>query len=391
MLSIPDEEVHGESLVLKPVDDSENKKREFIEFLELLGLREQFPNKLKVKDAMLLRKETLDNVKYTNQVKVLPYLILQKIFMFDSRSRAALFKEESENSSIRKIHPIDTFLALLHCCDNFLCQELLLKISFCQMAIPILLPSPYDEKVTFLLWAMRLIIKSWKSYNISKDITESKEYRIIEYPAPVISFLKLGKSKTSKSNIINEVISESKEDFFFNWNSEGGTTKRLFVDGLCEMCCYLPSGKSNVDDFYSDILLFLNLRGDAQKHVKQTKFIKKISFMIFILLNEDDINANSLQLLAKLSKSPGGVVLMFPDLENDQPFKIKETEQSICQMTTVKLAGKNDADIRYEVRNIMLKKLKIPTVKCRSLSNCIDIARELQFYVDEDDEECLKR
>ena len=275
LLSIPDEELNGESPMLKPFGDSENKKSEFIKFLELLGLIEQFSNKLKVKDALLLRKETLDNVKYTNQVKVLPYLILQKIFMFDSRSRAALFKEENENSSIRKIHPIDTFLALLHCCDNFLCQELILKISVCQMAIPILLPNPYDGSVTFLLWAMRLIVKSWKSYNIDKDIIESKEYRIIEYPAPVISFLKLSKTKTSKSIIINEVISESKEDFFFNWNSEGGTLKRLFVDGLCEMCCYLPSGKNNVDDFYSDILLFLNLRGDAQKHVKQTKFIKK--------------------------------------------------------------------------------------------------------------------
>ena len=392
LLSISDEKLNEENSKPKIPSDSENKKKEFIEFLQLLGLTEQFPKKLKVKDAMLLRKETLSNIRYTDEVTILPYLILQKIFMYDNRSRAALFKETNKSSSIRKIHPIDSFLTLIHCSDNFLCQELLLKVSVCQMAIPLLLPNPHDNSVIFLLWAMRSIIKSWKSYNKVEDTIESKEYRITEYPAPVISFLKLGKSKKSKSHIINEVISESNEHYFFNWNCEGGGLKRLFVDGLCEMCSYLPSGKNNFDDFYSDMLLFLNLRGDAQKHIKQTNFIREVSYMIFILLNEDDINENSLKLLNMLSSnSAGGIVLMFPDLENDQPFKTKEIEQSLCEMVIIKLSGKNDVDIRNEVRETMLQKLALPNTKdCKSLSDCISIAHKLQIHVDEYDEDCKK-
>ena len=386
LLSISDEKLNREN---PSSSHTEDKQKEFNEFLEILGLTDQL---ITVKDAMLLRKETLDNIRYTNQTKILPYLILQKIFMFDSRSRAALFRQTDKSSCVQNIHPLDSLIALLHSCDNFLRQELLLKLSVCQMAIPILLPNPHDGSVTFLLWAMRLIIKSWKSFNSSKGTIESKEYRIIEYPAPVISFLKFGKPKKSKSNIINKVISESKEDFFFNWNSEGGTSKRLFVDGLCEMCCYLPSGKSKIDDFHSDILLFLNLRGDAQKHVKQTRFIKKISYMIFLLLNEDDINEKSLQLLAKLSKCPGGVVLMLPDLENGQSFKEKELElYSLSGIPIIKLAGKNDAEIRNEIRDIMLPQLQLPIVKkCKSLNECMDIAHKLKILVDENNEECMK-
>ena len=100
------------------------------------------------------------------------------------------------------------------------------------------LSNPCEGNVVFLLRAVRLIIKSWKSSN--SGVIISKECRIIEYPAPIISFLKFGEQKKCKSNIINEVTSESKEDFFFNWNSEGGTSKSLFVDGLCELFYYLP-------------------------------------------------------------------------------------------------------------------------------------------------------
>ena len=387
LFSIPDEKLQVENPELQ---NSEHKKKEFIKFLEVLGLIQHYPKKLKMKDAMLIRKETLDNNKYTDQIEVLPYLIIQKVFMFDRRSRAQLFKPNN-SSPIKKIHPHDSFLALLHCCDNFLCQELLLKLSVCQMAIPILLPNPHDGSVMFLLWAMRSIIKSWKS-NI-KGVTVSKECRIIEYPAPVISFLKLGNpnKNITKSMIINEAISESKEDFFLNWNSEGGSTKRSFVDGLCEMCCYLPSGKGNVDDFYSDILLFLNIHGDAQNHIKQTQFIRKVSYMVFVLVNEDDINENSLKLLAKFSKIPGGVVLMFADIESEQAFKSSETEQSLSGMSIIKLVGKNNDEIRIEIRDNILTKLSLPAVEhCKRLIDCIDIAHKLQINVDEDDKECMQ-
>ena len=89
LLSIPDEKLQRETPELQ---DSEHKKKEFIKFLQMLGLMKHHPKKLKVKDAMLLRKETLEVNKYIDQINILPYLIIQKVFMFDRRSRAQLFK-----------------------------------------------------------------------------------------------------------------------------------------------------------------------------------------------------------------------------------------------------------------------------------------------------------
>ena len=111
---------------------------------------------------MIIRKETLGNNNNTNKIDELPFLILHKIMMFDVRSRASLYTGEIHNSSllehVDEIHPLDTFVALLQCCNNFLTQDILTRLSTCQLAIPFLLPNPYDGSVMYLLWGMREII-----------------------------------------------------------------------------------------------------------------------------------------------------------------------------------------------------------------------------------------
>jgi len=395
LLGITDEIFLSEKTFLKHRNhmDSEHKKQQFIECLQTLGLTNKFPKQLKLKDAVMLRQELLGNVKCTEQIEMLPYLMLQKIFMFDSRSRSVLFKGKLNNPSIlkevEKIHPIDGILILLHCCDNFLCQEIFSKLSTCQMAIPILLPNPYNGNIVFPLWAMRSIIKSWES-RVDTSTFKSKKCRITDYPAPVISFLKIGEFEYSKSKLINTVISDSNQSYFFNWHCEGGALKRLFVDGLGEMCCYLPSGKDD-DDFYQDMLIFLNLRGNAQSHLKQTKFIKEISFITFLLLDEDRIDEKILQFLGELSKAPGEIILLFPKLRSDQPFKDKKVGNSFSGMHAIKMAGKSDDEIKCEIRNEMLFRLKqSKTKQCRKLTDCVVIAHKMQIQVDEDDEQCIK-
>ena len=394
LLGITDEILLKEKISLK-AESNEYKRKQFIDYLAMLGLTNKFPKKLKMKDARMLHQDLLGNIKYTENIEMLPYLVLQKIFMFDYRSRSVLFKGKPNITSvylkdIMKIHPLDCLLVLLHCCDDFLCQEIFSKLSTCQMAIPILLPNPYDGNIVFPLWAMRSIIKSWESCDDSNTF-KTKKCRITEYPAPVISFLKIGEFEYSKSKLINAVINDSNQNYFFNWHCEGGTSKRFFVDGLGEMCCYFPLGKDDDDDFYQDMIIFLNLRGDALNHMKQAKFIKKISLVIFLLLDEDEIHTSEevKQFLGELSKISGEIILLFPKLKNDQPFKNQKTEESLSGMHVIKMAGKPDTEIRCDIRDEILLRLNPSRQNHhKKLTDYVIIAREMQILVDEDNEQC---
>ena len=72
------------------------------------------------------------------------------------------------------------------------------KLSMCQVAIPLLLPDHSNNTATFLLWAMRSIIKKWK-VKFDKKYIESP---LVEYSSPVVSFLRIGSMHLSKSDIV---------------------------------------------------------------------------------------------------------------------------------------------------------------------------------------------
>ena len=341
---------------------------------------------------MIIRKETLGNVVNTDRIENLPFLILHKIMMFDARSRASLYTGEIQGipvlEGIDEIRPLDTFVTLLHCCNNFLTQDVLTRLSTCQLAIPFLLPNPYDGSIMYLLWGMREIIRAWKSTS-SNGALVSNECRIVDYPAPIVSFYKIGQLQQSKSKIINEVLSESRIDFFFNWDCEGGTADNHFIDGMAELCCYLPSGKKDASDFYSDIIMFANLRGDAKKHTQQSDFMQKISYMSCVLLQECDIDDKALRLLENLAKSPGGVIIMFADLKHNQKFKNEKLNEQLKGMCVIKLKGKNYAQIRNDVRKEIVSKLNSSTrMHYKKLSECVEIAKSFGIQIDEEDKGC---
>ena len=125
-----------------------------------------------------------------------------------------------------RLHPVDCMLALLHCCDDILWQELFSKLLLCQLALPFLLPNPTDNSVTFLLWAMRSLFRGWKSYK-----TGEKECRIVEYEGPIVSFLRIGTSRSSESKILNAVIGGESKIFFYRRECEGGDCKKNLLMG----------------------------------------------------------------------------------------------------------------------------------------------------------------
>ena len=329
---------------------------------------------------------------------MLPYLILQRIIMLEYQ-RLPLVSDGSRQSinelcshiniKVPKqgIHPIDSFLALFHCCDNFLQQDILSRLSICQLAIPFLLPDPISGNVTFLLWAMRSIIREWKP---TTGVTT--ESRIVDHGGPMISFLRMGKAQDfkSKSRMLNMVIGE--HDYFYHWNCEGGSFERQFVDGLVELCCYFPSGKH--DDYFSDATYFLNLRGEATNHCAQVDFIHQVSFMSFILLLENNINKKIQKIIKRYANLPGGVVVIFPDYKEAAKHKTfyhlaQESHKTDNKISMLDIKGKNDADTKNTIRQIISEKLsKSKPKKFITIAESAAVATKIGIKVDEEEEEC---
>ena len=361
---------------------SRSREEIFTDLLDKMNLTDKYPQKLTLRDAMTIRQETLGTVHSTDQLAVLPYLVLQKMMMCDHRCRSCLFKPTGNSTSDSGIHPVDCMLIILHCCDDILRYELFSKLSLCQLAIPFLLPNPTDNSITFLLWAMRSLVKSWKCHK-----TGGRERRIVDYQAPIVSFLRIGNSPSSKSEILNAVIGGESKYFFNRRECEGGDCDRNFVDGLVEMCCYLPSGKDT--DPFTDAVIFLNLRGDGQQHSKQVEFLQNISDVLVVLVAKENITEDSIKMLQSLSEAPGGIILLLAEekIMNKSDNHIALPKDKCSK---IRLKGKNIPTIKDKIQQILVKRLNQITPRdFRTLSDCCEFARKAGIHVDEDNEDII--
>ena len=379
--------------------------KKFLDLLDKMNWTDKYPQKLSLRDAMTIRQETLGTVHSTDQLAVLPYLVLQKMMMCDQRCRSCLYKvststtkskptrsdsdsessdSDSDDVDDNSLHPVDCMLTVLHCCDDILRQDLISKLSLCQLAIPFLLPNPTDNTVTFLLWAMRSLFRGWKCHK-----TGGKERRIVDYQGPIVSFLRIGNSPSSKSEILNAVIGGESKFFFNRRECEGGDCERNFVDGLVEMCCYLPSGKDT--DPFTDAVIFLNLRGDAQQHLKQVEFLQKISCISVVLTVETSIDENSVKVLQTLSEAPGGIILLLAEDKQQKKGSRSKNLDLIRQVlpknktSKMKLRNKNMATLSSELQQLLAEKLTNAAPEhFTAISNCYQAAKDASIKTDED-------
>ncbi|CAB1437108.1 unnamed protein product [Pleuronectes platessa] len=120
-----------------------------LNFLVKLGLKDFYPNKLNLRSLFEINKNK-ENIEEDND----------------------LFDEDfycTDDSRDDKINPLDLIVALFHCADSILQQEMALKMSMCQFSLPLLLPRGHKSQCTLMLWALRDIVK---------DVEES-EHRIL--------------------------------------------------------------------------------------------------------------------------------------------------------------------------------------------------------------------
>ena len=254
-----------EDLPVEKVCGEQRAKDKVTCLFKKVGLLKYFPQTLSLQDALTIQEDTLQfSQNYTPLLA--PFIMLQKMMAFDSKCRITLDPDnkiiysgesDSESEDDKSIHPVDGLLALIHCSDAFLRQDLFYRLAVCQIAVPLVLPIPHKSNPVLLLWALKSIIKEFK-------LPGDKVYNggIINFPTPYVSFLRLGSHTISKSEILNMVMKPNDSDDnhrpFFGYNFPGGTAEKILMNGVVELSWYLPG-----DGLFTKPISFTNLRGDA--------------------------------------------------------------------------------------------------------------------------------
>uniref|UniRef100_A0AAY5ECT0 VLIG-type G domain-containing protein n=2 Tax=Electrophorus electricus TaxID=8005 RepID=A0AAY5ECT0_ELEEL len=295
--------------------------------LNLLG-KEQ---KLKPVDVLQI---TATLLKYQEPCKYLAFLY--KLMMMNYRARCIFHDEQKEiqlctkyhavdrsisgflktdlkplekDINIHAIHPMDVQSAVFHCSDSFLKQLIVTKLSQCQYALPLLVPDPFTREIEFPLWTFRQIKKSWKTTDTSgKEVTFTKP--IYDAKTPMVVFFRFGSVSSSKSQLMNILISE-KHNTFFHRHCPGSSRNCLLMDGVVEIAWYLPSEKST--DYFPDCVAFCNLHGDAETNKEQLEILTEMSSVNVVLLGDQQCISRNEEILQRLFNGPKPLICLLPE------------------------------------------------------------------------------
>ncbi|XP_071948937.1 interferon-induced very large GTPase 1-like [Antedon mediterranea] len=377
-----------------------------------LGLQKYFPRKLTREVLFLVSKNVNLPDELNDDPSKIPWYMLQNLIMcnyegrcFDleesqsshenaySLSSALEESEESINHSTEnsKVSPIDALVVTFLCCDNFLRQIVIEKLSICQLAIPLLIPvtDVEDKEWEMIVWGMSTITKKWQTIS-----GLSCERSMVVERLPIVSALRLGKPKISKSKVANYVIIGQNHDIFFHYGCKGGNLVRKLSDGLLEMAWYLPIQERT--DAFADALTFINLRGNASDFQKQAQFLSEISLVSIVFVAADDFKEYDTKLLESFYMQNGHVIFILDKRALKDLGKALHTmETSIKnvkkQVQYIISTGKNELTISKDIWKSLGRNFKgdhRDVVSDRSIEECIELAHTVNYHVDEMESDC---
>ncbi|XP_039465313.1 up-regulator of cell proliferation [Oreochromis aureus] len=372
--------------------------------LEDLGLEQYYREKLSLSKILELKKRTITDEPAKCKSDQL-WHFLRKLMMVNVTARNVTYTSECDSSSDEesgstefdsdspntddKVNPLDIITALFLCSDGFLQQEMALKISMCQFSVPLLLPNCDTNQCTLMLWAMRDIVKKYRPQSLS----ESKgfiEDRIVLSELPMISFVRLGECSSSKSEILNKLLSSSQQyhDTFVHHNMECGDSPRRISNGLTEITWYLPCGNTNIDIFSQPVAV-ANLRGDIASFQTQYSFLCQTSAAIFVFF--DHLGSESEFSLLTNEQHKAQIFLVgnyYSKRFSKDALKKVATELGLTNDNIIiRKKQKNEADFVKSLRKRVRDVVENSTIKM-SIEQMADIAHELGILVDEDSPEC---
>ena len=347
-----------------------------------LGLEKFSSKRLQFQDALRIRSTLLKpyfKISLIDNLSQLPFMVLHRLLSYDSSCRADFLTaltssscfndcnedygdaeyeddncEDLNDAASDVINPLDCLLAVLICADDFLRQDLIARLEKCQIAVPFILPDPFRKELVIPLWALRTIIKD---LCLSDHPHLKNSVCMVDHPMPFISIIRCGepeKQGYSKSRLMNLIISDDGLDRFFHRHCSGGQYKSVLVDGLVDMCWYIPKYCTE-SDIFTDTLAFLNLHGDARNHYDQIDFLCRISFIVVIMLHEINMNFNELFLsqLKKVESCHGSLIFLNGVTQNHT-----ELRQRFPKAFWVNLPRKTDAEVKGMIRKRIRHQLK---------------------------------
>ncbi|XP_067472122.1 interferon-induced very large GTPase 1-like isoform X3 [Thunnus thynnus] len=396
----------------KSVNISKERNRkeqaEIETLLSRLHLQDKYEKKLTPGDFLKIGPSVKQHSDTSE--KDLAHTFLQKLMMLDYRARYIPVKQDSPEMSHSMcdpvfdtvdtedidleallstsvdsnqpkqshVHPMDVQMAVFHCSDSFLKQNMITKLSRCQYALPLLVPDLVTMDIECPLWTFRQIRKSWKITQTKDDsnIVTMKSMPICKAETSMVSFFRLGSLSVSKSQLMSTLIND-RHSTFFHRNSPGSTKSRHLLDGVAEIAWYCPAGKPN--DAFTDCIAFCNLHGDAVMNEKQRKILTEkssVNVVLFPTLNKSD---QSTTVVSALLKSPKPLICLIVD--NDcGAVKIKEGKYKMG------LKDRSWSDVSEELKGIIGKLLSEPHTSFQ-LETMAEVSG---IKVDEDDEVCKK-
>ncbi|XP_030069583.1 interferon-induced very large GTPase 1-like [Microcaecilia unicolor] len=391
--------------------------QELFSLFKRLELQDYYPQKLGISNFNCIAQSSLRvHESQPNSESELPFYFLQQLAMLDYRARYLVCKTESKTVLICKdtsrakdnansspdsvddffngdapanrkatgtdqpsIHPMDLQMAIFHCADNFLRQYMSTKLSTCQFAIPLLVPNPCTSKIEFPLWSFRQIKKSWQYAGDLEMEVKCGDMFIWKARTPVVSFLRFSTTSSSKSLILNTLLSKHRHDIFFHRHCSGSSKKCALMKGVVDVFWYCPGGKDN--SIFENCTAFTNLHGDARQHKQQVMFLNEIATVNVILLSDSDIkHEESKKILNDLLQPQKLLICLCVD---------RETVEPTTSRNKIKIAVKNrnEADLISELRTAIKHLLAISS-STYTLDACADIARRHGFLIDEDEPQC---
>eukprot|EP00079_Xenopus_tropicalis_P013656 XP_002942526.2 PREDICTED: interferon-induced very large GTPase 1-like [Xenopus tropicalis] len=390
--------------------ETNSNKMNISSLLKRLDLEKYYPQKMQTSDFHKICRYSLIETESLEE-KQLPFYFLQKLLMLDYSARYVQCKkisnstelnpisidekfntdtsedsyeqffddfndaEETNSTRDQTIHPMDVQMAVLHCANDFMRQYIFTKLSFCQFSLPLLVPNPNTNSIEFPLWSFQEVKKKWKTK--SKDTTEngkSEDTFITGTNTYFVSFIRLGQSASSKSQILNWLMSKQRHNIFYHRHCPGATKNPLLMDGIAEIAWYCPGGKK--DDVFDDCIAFTNLHGDAREYDQQVRFLEHVSSVIVVLFTDEDTKEKrGKELLQHLLKSQMPLICLLADKEQSQ--------RAPGSKVKIGLRNRNEAELLEEIRAAIRSVLTKAQAKV-SLNKCAETARTCGFLVDED-------
>ncbi|KAM4742414.1 interferon-induced very large GTPase 1 [Anableps anableps] len=304
------------------------------EILHQLGLEAYSTRQLDSASVLNISTWILEN-KQPLELKDLPNAFLRRLWVLNEDARNTCCHTQleslngdgklpdeklssSEEKTPNTIHPLDLVTSVFMCANTFLQQEITVRMMQCKFAVPLVLPNTDPENPSqFLLWPLRGVVGQWRSHSLDTN-GRVQEGNLASTPMPVISCIKLGHCRVSKSQVLNYVLNgpKSSNNTFIHKGMDGGQVPRRLSNGLVEIGWYLPTG--DIDrDIYLAPFVISNLRGDASNHERSLKFLCQSSSAVIIFCG--NLKEKEKQLLVSCKGMASKLILIdVNDIEREE-------------------------------------------------------------------------